>query len=374
MKHFSTLTLAVSLLLSCSNQSSSAPPSSGGAGGRGGSAGSGGKSTTGGSSDTGGAFATGGTSMSTSMSMTGGTRDSSAAGSSGAGGSGAGGTASHGVSGSGGVGTGGSTASDASTADAPAPDRADDLSPADAAPETGSDTTQAPDTNVYNPCPTSGGPCKVLPFGDSITMGVGDESNAGYRAPLFALAVAARQKMTFTGSQSNGPTTVSGQPFPQNHEGHSGWTIDPGYGSWGAGGISSLVPTPAFTTLPDIVLLMIGTNDVYASSGQSTMTNRLAALLDKILSTAPDALLVVAKITPLTTGGGYRDIIKTYNDAIPGLVQTRAAAGKHIVVVDMNSNFNTQTMLNSDGIHPNTNGYKFMANQWYAAIGSLLPK
>jgi lysophospholipase L1-like esterase len=48
--------------------------------------------------------------------------------------------------------------------------------------------------------------------------------------------------------------------------------------------------------------------------------------------------------------------------------------GKHIVTVDMNSNFNTLTMLNSDGIHPNTNGYKFMAAEWYAAIGSLLPK
>ena len=122
------------------------------------------------------------------------------------------------------------------------------------------------------------------------------------------------------------------------------------------------MPTPAFDALPNIVLLMIGTNDVYASSGQSTMANRLGTLLDKIISTAPDALLVVAKITPLTTGGGYVDIIKAYNDAIPGLVQKRAGDGKHIVMVDMNTNFAVSTMLSSDGIHPNTAGYKFMAD------------
>ena len=44
----------------------------------------------------------------------------------------------------------------------------------------------------YQPCPTDGSPCKILPLGDSITWGVSDEGNAGYRGPLFALAVAAK--------------------------------------------------------------------------------------------------------------------------------------------------------------------------------------
>jgi lysophospholipase L1-like esterase len=30
-------------------------------------------------------------------------------------------------------------------------------------------------------------------------------------------------------------------------------------------------------------------------------------------------------------------------------------------------------MLGSDSIHPNTTGYKFMADHWYTAIGPLLP-
>ena len=57
--------------------------------------------------------------------------------------------------------------------------------------------------------------------------------------------------------------------------------------------------------------------------------------------------------------------VRTYNDAIPGLVQTRAAAGKHIVVVDMytafTSNTSYKTALVSDELHPKDAGYAVMA-------------
>ena len=67
----------------------------------------------------------------------------------------------------------------------------------------------------------------------------------------------------------------------------------------------------------------------------------------------------------------------TYNNAIPGLVSTRAAAGKHIVMVDMyaafTANTNYKTALMNDELHPNNAGYMVMANTWYAAISSYLP-
>jgi hypothetical protein len=121
-------------------------------------------------------------------------------------------------------------------------------------------------SNAYNPCPTSGAACKVLPFGDSITYGVNDEGDAGYRGPLFATVVAAGQKITFTGSLSDRPTTVSGQPFPMHNEGHGGWGIsEVNPNSGGNAGIATVIPTPAFSGssggTPDIILLHIGTND-----------------------------------------------------------------------------------------------------------------
>src|SRR5206468_738586 len=116
-------------------------------------------------------------------------------------------------------------------------------------------------SGAYNPCPTNGDPCKILPLGDSITHGFASTDDGGYRSPLFKLILAASQKVTFTGSLTNGPTQVSGQTFPRMHEGHDGWTIDPGFSTYGAGGISSLIPSPALNGKPHIILLHIGTND-----------------------------------------------------------------------------------------------------------------
>ncbi|MGC4094889.1 MAG: SGNH/GDSL hydrolase family protein [Polyangiaceae bacterium] len=227
----------------------------------------------------------------------------------------------------------------------------------------------------YRPCPTDGSACKILPFGDSITWGIGDEANAGYRGPLFGLAVAAQQKITFTGSLSNGPSSVSSQAFPKKNEGHSGWTISTvNQFSGSNAGVAALVPSPALDSAsggqPHIILMMIGTNDVSASTS-SKMSSDLAALIDKLTGAAPNALLVVAKITPLSWADA---VIKPYNDSIPNLVQTRANAGKHIVLADMYTGFTLASMMSSDNIHPNATGYKFMADRWYSVIGPMLPK
>jgi hypothetical protein len=214
-------------------------------------------------------------------------------------------------------------------------------------------------TGDYHPCPATGD-CKILPLGDSITWGI--QYDGAYRVELFTKAVADSKKITFTGSLSNGPSTVSGQPFPKANEGHSGWTIDQDAG---------LIPSPALMTIPNIVLLHIGTNDIYASSGQSTMPDRLGKLVDKLIAGAPDALIVVAKITPLSNSS-WNATIKTYNDAIPGVIKTRADAGKHVIGADMNTGF-TSGMLSSDGVHPNQSGYDFMGDQFYSVIKSYLP-
>ncbi len=224
-------------------------------------------------------------------------------------------------------------------------------------------------TSAYNPCPTDGTPCKILPFGDSITRGAKSSDDAGYRSALFKLIVAGGQKATFTGSLSNGPAQVSGQAFPRMHEGRPGWTIDPGYNmlSSSYGGISSLVPSPALNGKPHIILLMIGTNDLWARD-TANMSTRLEVLLDEIAENAPKSLIVLAQITPL---GSSNAALTAYNAKIPAIIEAHAAKGQHIIGVDM-SKLPTSNLR--DGTHPNDQGYAFMANIWYAAIRDLLPK
>ena len=225
----------------------------------------------------------------------------------------------------------------------------------------------------FNPCPATGN-CLIMPLGDSITFGVGSSgSGGGYRVPLFQTTITNMDTITFVGRQTNGPTTVAGRPFPRSHEGYSGYTIDPG---GGRSGISPLVDDAISMAHPHIVLLMIGTNDVNIQLDLANAPTRLGNLLDRIITDAPNALLVVARITPTQTAA-TNTRAQTYNNAIPGLVQTRVAAGKHIVMVDMyaafTANANYMTALMSDDLHPNDAGYMVMAQTWYAAIRNYLP-
>ncbi len=224
-------------------------------------------------------------------------------------------------------------------------------------------------STAYNPCGAS--PCKILPLGDSITHGFGSSDDAGYRSQLFKLVVAANQSVTFTGTLSNGPSQVSGKTFPKNHDGHDGWTVDPGYSQYDTNknqGVSLLVATDkAFSTMPDIVLLHIGTNDLTSSSAKSTTADRLDALITKIVGLAPNALVVVAKVVPLGYSSTDWD---SYNAKIPTIVAAHAAKGQHTVMVDMSKLPSSQL----NGVHPTDQGYATMASLWYEAVKGFLPK
>ncbi|HVT10055.1 MAG TPA: SGNH/GDSL hydrolase family protein, partial [Polyangia bacterium] len=229
---------------------------------------------------------------------------------------------------------------------------------------------------AFNPCSATGGACVVMPLGDSITDGVGSSApGGGYRLQLFHDAVQAHKALTFVGSATdpNGPTTLDGKPFPRNHEGHPGYTIDD---SASTSGISPLVDASIAANHPQIILLMIGTNDVNRNIDVANAPARLGALLDRMIKDAPNTLLVVAKITP-TMDDGANAAVQTYNDAITGIVQSRATNGKHVAVVDMyaamTARADYRTTLMSDFLHPNDAGYVVMGDVWYAAIQRYLP-
>jgi len=206
----------------------------------------------------------------------------------------------------------------------------------------------------FDPCPTSGA-CKIMPLGDSITEGTGYAG--GYRVELFAKAVADKKNITFVGSLSNGPETVSGVSFPKAHEGHFGWTISQ---------VDGLIPTPALGPAPHIVLLHLGTNDINQNT-LSGASDRLGSLIDQIVTALPSALIVVAKIIPEPSKAND---ITSYNNAIPQVVQTRANAGKHVVLIDQFTGFPSSEL--GDGVHPNQAGYARMAGVWYSAIKGYL--
>jgi lysophospholipase L1-like esterase len=238
------------------------------------------------------------------------------------------------------------------------------------------------ESSGYHPCPTDGTACKIMPFGDSITDGYNSDTPGGYRVELFRRAHSAGKNITFVGSGWNGPDTVDGAPFPHNHEGHSGWTIDP---EGGRSGISTLLQNNGSNQSvmlkysPHIVLLMIGTNDAIDNYDMANAPTRLGKLIDTIYAQLPDALIVVAQPIPSRGDGSKGDDttlsnrIKTYDDAIPAVVKAKADAGKHIFVVDMFTPFNpNKVSLLEDQWHPNLQGYVLLGTQWYQVLQSLL--
>lgn len=226
-------------------------------------------------------------------------------------------------------------------------------------------------TPAFQPCPATG-TCVILPLGDSITAGAGAQpgDGGGYRVELFSKAVADNKHITFVGSLTSGPTTVAGQSFPQHHEGHIGWVITQ---------IAGIATTAqALKDKPHIVLLFIGTNDEGYASSEAGASDRLAQLIDQIVTALPDSLLVVSSIYPFPgckstnyTPDQCAVNVAAYDAAIPGIVKQRADAGKHVLYVDMSSP--PTGALSTDGVHPNdTVGYPWMGDTWYGAIKTYL--
>ncbi|HEU5076986.1 MAG TPA: SGNH/GDSL hydrolase family protein, partial [Polyangiaceae bacterium] len=204
------------------------------------------------------------------------------------------------------------------------------------------------------PCPETG-PCKILPLGDSITFGIGFDG--GYRVELFRLALEGGHEITFTGTQQpNGPTMVDGVTFPRNHAGISGQLIQE---------IANRIPSPDMMDVPHIVLVHAGTNDMNRS--RDGAEGRLEALMDKLITEAPDALLVVSSLIPLPFAA---DAVEQFNAAIPPMIEERANAGAHIIYADQFTGFPDSEL--GDGVHPNQAGYARMAGVWYEAIEPYL--
>lgn len=195
----------------------------------------------------------------------------------------------------------------------------------------------------------SNGGVRVIPLGDSITDGL--TVPGGYRIGLWQKLVAGGFTVDFVGSLFNGPSSLG----DHDHEGHSGWTIAQ---------IDANIVNWLRTTTPRTVLLHIGTNDMIG--GATGAPARLSTLIDHITSTAPDAIVFVATIIPLANSDAA---VRTFNAAIPGIVQSKVSAGKHVHLVDMFSALTTADL--ADGVHPNAGGYEKMSAVWFNALRSV---
>jgi lysophospholipase L1-like esterase len=193
-------------------------------------------------------------------------------------------------------------------------------------------------------------PLRIMPLGDSITVGVGSPGKNGWRADLQRRLRDAGVSADFVGSENEG---TSGD---LDHEGHGGWTIER---------IAGIVDRSLATYEPDVVLLHAGTNNITRSDDPVAAAGKLSALIDRIQARVPHAEIYVAKIIG-TAVASEVPANRAYNALIPGVVEEK---GPQVHLVD-------QSTVNGldiyDAHHPNEFGYRKMAYTWYEAMRDTL--
>ncbi len=204
---------------------------------------------------------------------------------------------------------------------------------------------------------------KIMPLGDSITDGRVNknlENVGGYRTELWDSFEADGLTVDFVGSLSSGPDSLD----DKDHEGHGGKTID-----W----LDSRVNGWLNTSTPDIVTLMIGTNDAGRINSVGEMSSELSSLIDKITQQLPDLQLLVASIPPINPNAQSQARVQKaldFNKVIPDIVDDKVAEGKKVKFVDMTSLTVADISLPPDdnGLHPTVDGYGKIADFWYDAL------
>jgi len=226
-------------------------------------------------------------------------------------------------------------------------------------------------TFVHAAVLTPGVPTKIMPVGDSITEG--KYTQGGYRKPLQDLLKANGYTVTFVGKEDNGE--------PANDTGFSKGMDNPNHEGYGSARIGMLLnggTTEKHTALPiktsmanndpDVVLVMLGTNDVFGI----TPTAKMQAALDKLVSTIfeakPGVTVVLASIPPILKVPERNTDVDAYNAVIPQIVQEQKALNHKIEFADIHSVFAGPADLNGDKVHPSPAGYKKMAALWYSTL------
>ena len=203
-------------------------------------------------------------------------------------------------------------------------------------------------------------PIKIMPLGDSITAGPGC-----WRALLWDnLQSAGYTNIDFVGSQQGGGCQTA--PYDIDHEGHGGFS---------AAGIASqnLLPGWLSAANPDIVLMHLGTNDIWNNPTPSTVLAAFSTLVSQMRANNPFMRILVAQIIPMNPSGCTycaQDVIDL-NAAMPAWAASITTAQSPVIVVDQWTGFDATTDT-VDGVHPNDTGFQKMAARWFPPLTAQL--
>ena len=204
----------------------------------------------------------------------------------------------------------------------------------------------------------SRGGVRIMPTGDSITHGIG--GSASYRRELAGLLDTAGCVYRMVGSQSQ---SLRDTGYYGAHEGYSGHTADNFLtGNQTSSGNNPGIANAVNFQSPDLVLLHIGSVDLFMGQTVASTVDEIAMVIDTIHQNKPDTVVVVANVIPWfndTQDISLPDSIRQLGNEIQELV--RSSSNPLVSIADVRTGF-TEDMMQSDLIHPNDDGDVHIAN------------
>ena len=223
-------------------------------------------------------------------------------------------------------------------------------------PPTTPSTTPPTSTPPTTPPTSPSTAVKIMPLGDSITGSPGC-----WRALLWQMLPAAR--VDFVGTL---PGQGCGFTYDGENEGHGG------YLATNIANQDLLVGWLA-ATRPDVVMMHLGTNDVWSNLSNDTILAAFTRMVGQMRASKPTMKILVAKIIPMNPSNcaecGQRTV--SLNNAVPAWAASLTAAASPITVIDQWTGFDTTTDT-YDGVHPNDAGNQKIATRWYPAVSAAL--
>jgi len=223
----------------------------------------------------------------------------------------------------------------------------------------------------------------ILPLGNSITNGTSVYNS--YRRSLWQMLHKAKYNFDFVGSwdkQHNG-SAYPNPDFDLDHDGHSGWTahhlLEPPDWDEQRGNLDQWLKSYR----PDIVLMELGTNEVFQCTSAAAAMNDLSTIIDKLRLNNASVRILLAQIPPLgkkwapqklcSNDISYEQSVKLFNEAVFTFAKSKTTAQSPVIIVDQFTGINPDTDMYDD-IHPNAIGEKKMAERWFKAMKPYLKK
>jgi len=229
----------------------------------------------------------------------------------------------------------------------------------------------APDATTEAGAPDAGktgihlsGTPKIMAFGDSITAAT------CWRARFWEdLEKNGYTKFQMVGSQDSSGN-CSDPNYDGHNEGHSGYLVV---------NLANEEPNGEMdgwfsANPPDVVLMHIGTNDVWNKIPTTTILDAYGVAIDTLRKYAPNVVILLAQIIPMNPSNCSVCAagVQALDAAIPAWAATKSTTSSPIVVVDQWTGFDDAADT-YDGVHANeTTGSQKIADKWFSVLAPML--